>query len=47
MGPNIRPNNQLVTSALMPVRGTHWTNNRRKLGQLVGVTVATLKTAST
>jgi len=47
MGPNIRPNNQLVTSALMPVRGTHWTNNRRKLGQLVGVTVATLKTAAT
>ena len=32
MGPNIRPNNQLVTTALMPVRGAHWVSNRRKLG---------------
>ena len=47
MGPNVRPNNQLVTSSLMPVRGAHWVNNRRKLGVLGDIGVATLQTAAT
>ena len=46
MGPNVRPNNQLVTSALMPVRGTHWVNNRRKLGVIADIDVSTLETAT-
>jgi hypothetical protein len=46
MGPNIRPNNQLVTSSLMPIRGAHWTNNRRKLGVLHDIAVSTLETAT-
>ena len=46
IGPNIRPNNQLVTTALMPVRGTHWTNNRRKLGVLGDIDVSTLEAAT-
>lgn len=46
MGPNVRPINQLVTSALMPVRGTHWVNNRRKLGSMSGYTLATLEAAT-
>ena len=46
IGPNIRPNNQLVTTALMPVRGTHWTNNRRKLGVLGDIDVSTLESAT-
>ncbi len=46
LGPNVRPNNQLVTTALMPVRGAHWTNNRRKLGVLGDVAIGTLETAT-
>lgn len=46
IGPNIRPNNQLVTSALMPVRGAHWTNNRRKLGVLGDIDFTTLESAT-
>jgi len=32
LGDYVRPANQLVSTALMPVRGALWTNNRRKLG---------------
>jgi hypothetical protein len=46
LGPNVRPNNQLVTSALMPVRGAHWTNNRRKLGLFTTGALATLEAAT-
>lgn len=46
MGPNSRPWNQLVTASLMPVRGTHWVNNRRKLGVLGKVALATLEAAT-
>jgi hypothetical protein len=46
LGPNVRPNNQLVTTALMPVRGATWTNNRRKLGVVGDIDVATLETAT-
>jgi hypothetical protein len=46
LGPTVRPNNQLVSTALMPVRGTHWVNNRRKLGVLIGATLATLEAAT-
>lgn len=46
MGPEVRPNNQLVTSSLMPVRGTHWCNNRRKLGVCFDIAVGTLETAT-
>jgi hypothetical protein len=46
MGPNVRPNNQLVTSALMPVRGAHWVNNRRKLGVGYGIVLETLEAAT-
>lgn len=46
MGPNIRPNNQLVTTALMPVRGAHWTNNRRKLGVIADIDLNTLEAAT-
>lgn len=47
MGANIRPNNQLVTTALMPVRGTHWVNNRRKLGLHDTIALGTLEAATT
>jgi hypothetical protein len=47
LGPNVRPNNQLVTSALMPIRGAHWTNNRRKLGVMGGHVISTLEAATT
>ena len=46
MGANVRPNNQLVTSSLMPIRGTHWVNNRRKLGVAGGHVIATLEAAT-
>lgn len=46
MGPNVRPANQLVTSALMPVRGAHWTNNRRKLGVAIDIDLSTLEAAT-
>ena len=46
MGPNVRPNNQLVTTSLMPVRGAHWTNNRRKLGVSGNIDLNTLETAT-
>lgn len=46
LGANVRPNNQLVTSALMPVRGTHWTSNRRKLGVMGAVILETLEAAT-
>jgi len=46
LGPNVRPENQLVTTALMPVRGTHWTNNRRKLGVYGDIAIGTLETAT-
>jgi hypothetical protein len=46
MGPNIRPNNQLVTSALMPVRGSHWVSNRRKLGVLGSIGFSSLEAAT-
>ncbi len=45
-GDSIRPINQLATSSLMPVRGAHWTNNRRKLGVAAGWTNATLLAAT-
>lgn len=46
MGSQIRPNNQLVTSSMIPVRGSHWTSNRRKLGVHSGYTLATLEAAA-
>lgn len=46
MGPEVRPNNQLVTSSLMPVRGAHWVNNRRKLGVMGDIDVTTLEAAT-
>lgn len=46
LGANVRPNNQLVTTALMPVRGAHWTNNRRKLGIMGDIDVTTLEAAT-
>lgn len=46
MGPNIRPNNQLVTSALMPVRGSHWVSNRRKLAVGHSIVLETLEAAT-
>ena len=47
MGPEVRPNNQLVTSSLMPVRGTHWCNNRRKLGVIGSIGLSSLESATT
>ena len=47
LGANVRPNNQLVTTALMPVRGAHWTNNRRKLGVIADIDLTTLEAATT
>jgi len=46
VGDSIRPNNQLLETALMPVRGALWTNNRRKLGVLFGAALTTLEAAS-
>lgn len=46
IGPNVRPNNQLVTTALMPVRGAHWSNNRRKLGVAHSMVLETLEAAT-
>jgi hypothetical protein len=37
---------QLVTSALMPVRGAHWVSNRRKLGVGYGIVLETLEAAT-
>lgn len=47
VGDSIRPNNQLLTTALMPVRGTFWTNNRRKLGVLFDIDLTTIEAAVT
>lgn len=47
MGPTVRPNNQLVSSSLMPVRGSHWCNNRRKLGVIGSIGLASLESATT
>ena len=46
-GPQVQPENQLAKTALLKWRGTHWVSNRRKLGVLGAVTVATLKSATT
>lgn len=46
LGPMIRPNNQLVSTALMPVRGAHWVNNRRKLGVMIDIDLSTLEAAT-
>ena len=46
IGPNVRPNNQLVTTALMPVRGAHWTSNRRKLAVGHSIVLETLEAAT-
>lgn len=46
MGDNVRPNNQLLTTALIPVRGAHWTNNRRKLGVLFDIRLTSLEAAT-
>ncbi len=46
-GDSVRPNNQLVSTALMPVRGAHWTSNRRKLGVMGDIDVTTLEAATT
>lgn len=46
-GPQVQPENQLVKTALLKWRGTHWVSNRRKLGVLGATTVATLLTATT
>jgi hypothetical protein len=47
LGSNVRPGNQLVTTALMPVRGALWVNNRRKLGVVGDIEVATLEASTT
>jgi len=46
MGPTTRPNNQLVSSSLMPVRGTHWCNNRRKNGVIGSIGLSSLESAT-
>lgn len=45
VGDSIRPNNQLLETALMPVRGALWTNNRRKLGVLFDADLTSLEAA--
>jgi hypothetical protein len=45
VGDSIRPNNQLLETALMPVRGALWTNNRRKLGVCFDIDLTTLEAA--
>jgi len=47
VGDSIRPNNQLLTTALMPVRGTFWCNNRRKLGVVFDIDLNTVEAAAT
>mgnify|MGYP001618219786 FL=1 len=46
VGDSIRPNNQLLETALMPVRGALWTNNRRKLGVAFDIDLTTLEAAT-
>jgi len=49
LGDYVRPANQLVSTALMPVRGALWTNNRRKFGVLhtiASTSGASLQTAT-
>jgi hypothetical protein len=46
VGESVRPNNQLVETALMPVRGAHWTSNRRKQGVMGDIDLTTLEAAS-
>lgn len=46
VGDSIRPNNQLLETALMPIRGTFWTNNRRKLGIAYDIQLTTLEAAA-
>ncbi len=46
IGASVRPTNQLVTSAIMPVRGALWCNNRRKLGVLDNISLSTLESAT-
>lgn len=46
VGESIRPNNQLLETALMPVRGALWTNNRRKHGVGYDIDVSTLESAT-
>ena len=46
LGENVRPINQLLTAALIPVRGTHWTNNRRKLGVMGDIRLTSLEAAT-
>jgi hypothetical protein len=45
-GASVRPANQLVNSALMPVRGALWTSNRKKLGVMGSIGYVTLEAAS-
>lgn len=50
LGDYVRPANQLVSTALMPVRGALWTNNRRKHGvleKIASTAGAALQTATT
>lgn len=47
VGESVRPNNQLLETALMPIRGAFWTNNRRKLGVAFDIALATLEAATT
>jgi len=44
---SIRPNNQLLETALMPVRGALWTNNRRKQGVAHAINLTSLEAATT
>jgi hypothetical protein len=46
LGASVRPGNQLVTTSLMPVRGTMWCNNRRKQSNISSIVVATLEAAT-
>lgn len=46
LGPTVRPNNQLASIALMPVRGAHWINNRRKWGVAGNIDLNTLEAAT-
>lgn len=43
---SIRPENQLLATALMPVRGALWINNRRKLGVAFNIDLTTLEAAT-
>jgi hypothetical protein len=46
-GDSIRPNNQLLETALMPIRGAFWINNRRKLGVAYDIDLTALEAATT